>query len=157
MEEKKDSHDYTANGANGNGNGNPQNKSTTNLINEDTFAEENEIAKDENNFLNSLKNCLCCNNQIESSKLAKKLKERLFFIYFFLFIKVVPNKIHTEVHNNNKPKKVFGEDSIYRYFESYKKHKSIEDIEQNVTNDINRGANINHKNKFEETALFEVN
>lgn len=83
MEEKKDSHDYTANGANGNGNGNPQNKSTTNLINEDTFAEENEIAKDENNFLNSLKNCLCCNNQIESSKLAKKLKERLFFIYFF--------------------------------------------------------------------------
>lgn len=61
------------------------------------------------------------------------------------------------MHNNNKPKKVFGEDSIYRYFESYKKHKSIEDIEQNVTNDINRGANINHKNKFEETALFEVN
>ena len=66
MDEKKDSHDLTANG---NGNGNSQNKSTTNLIYDENFSEENELANDEKKFFNSLKNCLCCRNQIESSKL----------------------------------------------------------------------------------------
>jgi hypothetical protein len=53
-------------------------------------------------------------------------------------------------------KRPFGEDSIYLLFQNIKSLKDRENTEKTIREYINRGADINYKNKYQENVLFEV-
>ena len=128
--------------------------SKNNQTNEDLEYEGDFVETAETRILRFLKDCFNLRVHISNGKW---LIENLHHNWLIWFGKNKKEKKTSHTFQQNiQVKRPFGEDYIYLLFQNNKSLKDRGNTEKTIREYINRGADINFKNKYQENVLFEV-